>query len=314
MELYVYYGEEDFLREYNANKTAEAVNLTNPQMNLIKLTDETIDKLPDNCEQLPFFDEKKVIMIRNSGLFTSGKKVSAGTIEKVSNYLENAPDYAVIIFNEDNVDKRLTIYKKLSKIGKFEEVKYRELPDLTDWVCRGIKKCGAEIDTDAARYLAESCGPSMSYLYTEIQKLAALYQNGEKINKELIDNVCMKSMQGIIFDLTDAIGMKNKKRALELTDELILKKEAEQFIVIMLYKHFRNMFLVKSAMEEGLASAEYLGINPYVYRKLLGQVKNYSVKELYNILDKFAELDYKSKKSEIDLRIGLDIILSTDVI
>lgn len=310
MELYVFYGEEDFLREYNANKIINSYNLTNPSMNFVKLDDETISKLPDNCEQMPFCDEKKVILVKNSGLFTSGKKVSASVSDKVVEYLLNLPDYAVVVFNEESVDKRLTPYKKLSKVGKFEEEKYRGAVDLANWICSGMKKCGAEIDIEDAKYLAECSGPSMSYLHSEIKKLAVLNKEGEKITKQLIDDVCIKSMQGIIFDLTDAIGNKDKKKSLVLINELILKKEAEQFILIMLYKHFRNLFLLRAATDEGRASADELGINPYVYRKLLGQVKNYEKAELRNILKKLVELDVKSKKGELDLRVGLEVLLT----
>lgn len=310
MELYVFYGEEDFLREYNANKIINSCNLTNPSMNFVKLDDETIAKLPDNCEQMPFCDEKKIILVKNSGLFTSGKKVSASVSEKVVEYLLNLPDYAVVVFNEESVDKRLTPYKKLSKVGKFEEEKFRGTVDLANWICSGMKKCGAEIDIEEAKYLAECSGPSMSYLHSEIKKLAVLNKEGEKITKKLIDDVCIKSMQGIIFDLTDAIGTKDKKKSLILVNELILKKEAEQFILIMLYKHFRNLFLLRVATDEGRASAEELGINPYVYRKLLGQVKNYEKTELRNILKKLVELDVKSKKGELDLRVGLEVLLT----
>ena len=310
MELYVFYGEEDFLREYNSNKIVNDCNLSNPSMNFVKLDDETISKLPDNCEQMPFCDEKKVILVKNSGLFTSGKKVSASVTEKVVEYLLKLPDYAVVIFNEESVDKRLTPYKKLSKIGKFEELKYRGTVDLANWICSGMKKCNAQIDLEDAKYLADSCGPSMSYLYSEIKKLAVLNNEGEKITKDLINEVCVKSMQGIIFDLTDAIGNKDKKKSLILMNELILKKEAEQFILIMLYKHFRNLFLLRVATDEGRASADELSINPYVYRKLISQVKNYEKGELRNILRKLVELDVKSKKGEVDLRVGLEVLLT----
>ena len=45
MELYIFYGEEDFLREYNANKVIGECNLSNPSMNFVKLDDETISKI-----------------------------------------------------------------------------------------------------------------------------------------------------------------------------------------------------------------------------------------------------------------------------
>jgi len=309
--IYVFYGEEDFLREYNADKVIRECNLSNPDMNLVKLTDENISKIIDNAEQLPFFDEKKVIFVKNSGFFTSSKKISQSVTERITEYLLNLPLYVVLVFSEESVDKRLSQYKKLSKIANFEELKFRGQVDLANWICSGMKKSGAAIDMEASKYLADACGPSMSYLYTEIKKLAVLYKEGEKITTELIDKVCLKSEQGIIFDLTDAVGDKNKIKALKLMEELILKKEAEQFILIMLYKHFRNLFLLRVATNENLASAEYLGINPYVYRKLLSQVKNFSEEQLKNILATLTDLDYKSKRGEINLRIGMELVISS---
>lgn len=311
MGIYVFYGEEDFLRDYNADKVIRECNLSNPDMNLIKLTDENISKLIDNAEQLPFFDEKKVIFVKNSGFFTSSKKISQSITEKITEYLTILPDYVVLVFSEESVDKRLSQYKKLSKIANFEELKYRGQVDLANWICSGMKKSGAAIDMEVAKYLADACGPSMSYLYTEIKKLAVLYKEGEKITCELIDKVCLKSEQGIIFDLTDAVGDKNKVKALKLVEELILKKEAEQFILIMLYKHFRNLFLLRVATNENCASAEYLGINPYVYKKLLSQVKNFSEEQLRNILSILTDLDYKSKRGEINLRVGMELVISS---
>lgn len=309
MGVYVFYGEEDFLREYNSNKIINECNLTNPDMNFIKLNEESIGKLPDNAEQLPFIDNKKVIYVKNSGFFTSGKKISASVIERVTEYLTKVPEYVEIIFNEESVDKRLTPYKKLSKVVKFEEIKFRGEVDLANWICGGMKKCGAVIDFETAKYLGEVCGPSMSYLHSEIRKLAVLAKEGEKIDKDLIDKTCVKSSQGVIFDLTDAIGNGDKAKALKLLDELILKKEAEQFILIMLYKHFRNLFLLRVATDEGCASAEFLGINPYVYRKLLSQVKRFSSEKLREVLAKFTELDYKSKRGEVDLRFGIEMVI-----
>lgn len=313
MALYVFYGEEDFLRDYNANKIINELHLANPAMNLIRLGSENMDKLVANCEQMPFLDEKKVLYVKDSGLFTSGKKVPAAVTESVVSYLENLPEYVVVIFNEESVDKRLNAFKKIPKSATIEEFKYRGEVDLANWIVSGMKKSGASIDMETAKYLANSCGPSMSYLYSEIKKLAILAQSGELINRNLIDAVCLKSLQGMIFDLTDKIGEKDKKRALQLVDELLLKKESEQFILLMLYRHFRNLFLLKAAEEEGTASAGYLGINPYVYRKLVAQVKRFSKEELREILRKFFELDGKSKKGDMDLRIGLEVILAVTV-
>ena len=311
MPIYLNYGEESYLVEYNVNKLISEHDLSNPSMNLINLTDETIDKLIANCEQLPFFDDKKVIVAKNTGLFASGnKKVSSDIIEKTLEYIENLPEYVVLIFSEESVDKRLTAYKKVSKISKCIEYKYNNVVDLANWITKGIKTLGGKIEFDVAQYLAEVCGPSMTYLYTEIQKLATLNKMGREINKSLINSICMKSEQGIIFDLTDAIGNRNAKKSLVLINDFILQKQPEQYLIVMIYKHIRNLYAIKVAQREGRAGAEVLGMNPYVYKKAVPQANKFKEEELKSILMKIIELDEKSKIGEINIRIGIDAIVS----
>lgn len=311
MEIYLNYGEENFLVEYNTKKKVEEYNLSNPSMNLIYLNDDNIDKLIQNCEQLPFFDEKKVIVAKNTGIFASGnKKVSNDVVEKILEYVENLPDYIVLIFSEESVDKRLVAYKKISKIAKCTEYKYNNMVDLANWIVRGIKTLGGKIEFDVAQVLAEACGPSMTYLYTEIQKLATLSKEGREINNSLINSVCMKSEQGIIFDLTDAIGNREAKKALALINDFVLQKQPEQYLIVMIYKHIRNLYAIKVAQREGRASAEILGMNPYVYKKAIPQANKFTEQDLRKLLDKIIELDEKSKIGEMNIRIGMDTIVA----
>jgi len=307
MAIYLNYGEEEFLRQYNTDKLVENNSLANPEMNLIYLDDNSINKLIDNAEQLPFFDEKKVIVVKKSGIFTSSnKKISQTALDEILQYLEKLPEYVELIFNEEDVDKRLTAYKKISKIAKCTEYKYNSIVDLANWITRGMKSLGGEIDMKTAEYLAEVCGPSMKYLYTEVQKLAILSKEYEKITPKLIDKVCMKSEQGIIFDLTDGIGEKKHEKALQLINEFILQKQSEQYLLIMIYKHIRNLYTIKLGQAKGRVDAQELGINPYVLKKMTGQVNKFSLQELKNILINLIELDFKSKTGDMDVRIGLE--------
>ncbi|MBQ7668255.1 MAG: DNA polymerase III subunit delta [Clostridia bacterium] len=307
--IYLNYGEEEFLRDYNTKKQVESIELKNPGMNLVYLNEETIGRLPEYAEQMPFFDEKKIIVVKKSGLFASGsKKLNASLVEDTLEYLAKIPDFVELIFNEEDVDKRLTAYKQVSKIAKCTEYKYNSITDLANWIVRGMKKEGGEIDLKVAEYLAESCGPSMTYLYTEVKKLAVLAKTGVEITNKTIDDVCMKSEQGIIFDLTDSIGNKNSVKAVTLINDLVLQKQAEQYLLIMIYKHIRNLYMMKLAGVHG-APVEELGINPYVLRKLNTQVNKFSQEELKNLLKKLIELDKKSKSGDIDARIGLETIV-----
>lgn len=311
MSIYLNYGEEEFLRQYNTDKLVSSNSLMNPQMNLIYLDDTSINKIIEHAEQVPFLDEKKVIVVKKSGIFTSSNKKNSQTVlDEILNYLEKMPEYVELIFNEEDIDKRLTVYKKVSKIAKCTEYKYNSIVDLANWITRGMKSLGGEIDMKTAEYLAEVCGPSMKYLYTEIQKLAILSKEYERITPKLIDKVCMKSEQGIIFDLTDSIGEKKQEKALKLINEFILQKQSEQYLLIMVYKHIRSLYMVKLAQTKGKVDAQELGINPYVLKKVIAQVSKFALSDLKNMLINLIELDFKSKTGDIDVRIGLETAIA----
>lgn len=311
MAIYLNYGEEDFLIQYNTDKLVSNNALINPELNLVYLDDTSIGKLVEHAEQIPFLDKKKVIVVKKSGIFASGnKKISQTVLDEILQYLEKLPDYVELIFNEEDIDKRLTVYKKISKIAKCTEYKYNSIVDLANWIVRGMKSLGGEIDIKTAEYLAEVCGPSMKYLYTEVQKLAVLSKEYEKITPKLIDKVCMKSEQGIIFDLTDSIGEKKHEKALQLINEFILQKQSEQYLLIMIYKHIRSLYMLKLAQNKGKATAQELGINPYVLKKITAQVNKFSLQELKNILITLIELDFKNKTGDMDTRIGLESVIA----
>jgi len=307
----LFFGEEEYLVKYNSENAVKKANLQNPNMNYIKLDNKSIDKFIDNAEQLPFLDEKKVIYLKNTGLFmTTAKKISSILEENILNYLDNVPDYLEVIFVEESVDKRSGAYKKLSKIGKVNEYKYSTEKDLTGWVENILKKYNISMNKADIAYFIQICGPAMNSMMSELNKLIILALDGEKINREIIDDVCCRNIESVIFDLTDRIGEKKSKEAIKIINNLIMQKQAPQFIIIMIYKQIKNIYNVKLAMKEN-QPLEALGINPYVLRKTKEQASNYTTEELEGLINSFQELDGNIKIGNIDAVVGLErIILS----
>ena len=68
---------------------------------------------------MPFFAEKRLAILRDTGLF---KTASEGYAE----WLSSLPETAVVLFSESEIDKRNKLYKKLSDIGYAAEL---SMPD-----------------------------------------------------------------------------------------------------------------------------------------------------------------------------------------
>ena len=152
----------------------------------------------------------------------------------------------------------------------------------------------------------------MQELINETRKLIEYTGEGNTIIKESIDKLAIKKMESIIFDLTDSLGKKNTKEAIEVLRNLILSKEPLQKILITIYNHFKKIYLAKLAMIQNKDVTSFLDLKPnqaFLANKYKMQASYFKSKELRRILQEFCDLDYKYKIGLIDLNVGLEAIL-----
>lgn len=154
----------------------------------------------------------------------------------------------------------------------------------------------------------------MQELINEIRKLIEYVGQGGTITKEAVDMLSIKKLESVIFDLTDTLGKKDTKKALEVLQNLIYQKEPLQKILITLYNHFKKIYLTKIAIKENKNIAQSLNLKPnqtFLVKKYQIQAKYFNENELKIILQSLRDLDYKYKIGEIDLQVGLESILCT---
>ena len=146
-------------------------------------------------------------------------------------------------------------------------------------------------------------------------KYVSLLNMQEKIGtitKDDVNNLSVKEIQSVIFDLTDSLGAKEIDKALEILDNLIYQKEPLQKILIMLYNHFKKIYLYKLALDLHKDVSEVLGLKSnqsFLINKYGRQASYFKIDELQIILEEFNELDYNSKIGKIDLDVGLRSVL-----
>lgn len=152
----------------------------------------------------------------------------------------------------------------------------------------------------------------MQDLINEIRKLIEYVGENGQITKETIDILSIKQIDSVIFDLTDSLGKKDIKNALEVLNNLIYEKEPIQKILITLYNHFKKLYITKIATRNNKEIATSLGLKPnqtFLVRKYLTQSNYFKESELKNILKGLIDVDYKYKVGLIDVNVGLESVL-----
>ena len=263
--------------------------------------------------------EKKLIIARNTGLLKKeGKKKNTFNLElsnKVAEYLKDnfkqLEDSIVLVFIEEEAEKN-NLYKVIENVGvvcNFESLKLPGVMVRIKAICNAYK---VNIDEKTLRYFVENVGLDMQNVINEIRKLIEFAGEGGTITKEAVDKLSIKQLDSVIFDLTDSLGSKNTKKALEVLNNLLYQKEPIQKILVTLYNHFKKLYIVKLSEKYNKNVAESLNLKPnqaFLVNKYKAQCRYFSEQELRTLLSRLIDLDYNYKIGKIDINIGLEAIL-----
>ena len=152
----------------------------------------------------------------------------------------------------------------------------------------------------------------MQDLINEIRKLIEYTGPEGTITKKEIDLLSIKQIDSVIFDLTDNLGKKETKKAMDVLHNLIYEKEPIQKILITLYNHFKKLYIVKIAEENRKDLAIAMNLKPnqlFLTSKYKNQASYFKKQEIENILEEFINLDANYKSGLIDINVGLEAIL-----
>lgn len=183
--LYLLYGEERFLLENCLNKIQKIFGKKINGINFINLDNSSVTNIISDIQTPAFGYEKKLIIIRESGLLkkkTKGKKVSEENsnskeenkqVSRIAEYINNnintINESVIIVFVENEVDKN-ELYKVIEKNGivcEFTKLKPNDIIKKLKAICNAYK---VNIDENTLRYFLEICGTNMQELINEIRK------------------------------------------------------------------------------------------------------------------------------------------------
>ena len=327
--IYILYGPEKFILEGFLKKTKNRFNPIMKGINYILLEEEGVQNLISNIETPAFGFDKKLIIVKNSGLFKKENKKTSSKNPKIKeefysyikeNIIENNFSETenilltfsnVIVFIEDEIEMT-EIVKIVEKIGIVFNFKEQDAKDIIAKLRRIVKSYGVEISDTNLSYFISICGTNMQELINEIRKLIEYAGNQGKIEKKHIDMLCTKKIDAVIFDLTDNLGKKDIKKSLQILEDLKANKEPVQKIIITLYNHFRKLYIVKLCQKynENIALNLKLKSNQmFLVNKYVVQTKYFSEVDLRNILKELTLLDLNYKSGKIDVEVGLDAVL-----
>ena len=310
--LYLFHGNEHYLikhyeeelRRHLVPEGTEAMNLS-----VFQGKDITADMVINSAETLPFFNDHRLVIAKDTGFFSPGRKEES---DKLANYLDDISDTSVLLFIEPDIDKRSSLYKRAAKTGHIVEFKTPTEKDLMDWIVKFCRKQGKTMSTGTAVTLLRTVANDMDNIVSEMHKLIAYKGEQTEITAGDIALVCNQSLEAKIFDLVGAIGNKDTNRALNVFGSLLQMKESPIMVLSMIARQFRLILQCKHLSGKNMSPdqiAESLSLRTFIIRDCLNQAKNFDMRALKRAYESCLITDVKIKTGQMNDRLAVETLI-----
>lgn len=304
--FHLVYGSERYMVRYYKKSLMENLSSPDDEMNrtIFQGNDVNASAIADAGQILPFFADKRLLVVQDSGFFKSANDM----VE----YLEEFPETTYVIFVEREVDKRNRLYKWVAKNGCVTECQAQTEQMLKQWIGGYLKKCGKKISVSSVEHLIERTGTDMETLNNELDKVIGYVGERQEIQAEDIDAICSGMTVSRIFDMIDAVAAKEKDKALQLYDDLLANKESPMSILYLFSRHINILLQIKELSALGLNKndmAKKIGIPPFTVPKYGMQAKAFKRSKLLQMLESRLEYEERFKTGRLNDQLAVELFL-----
>ncbi len=306
-QVYLLFGEESYLKKQYKNKLSRAILPEDDTVNYAYYEGKGIraEELIDLAETLPFFAERRLIVVENSGFFKNASP-------ELADYMKSLPETVCFVFVENEVDKRGKMYKAVKAKGRVTELSRQDEKTLLYWIAANVKKEGKKMREADAKFLLSKVGTDMENISKELEKLFSYTLGQEEITVQDMNDICTTQITNKIFDMIEAVAAKRQKKALDYYYDLLALKEPPMRILYLLSRQFKLLLHVKDLSKKGYdraGIARDAGLHPFVAGKYVEQCKAFRSRELRDIMEEAARTEELVKTGRLGDVMGVELFI-----
>jgi len=260
---YVLVGDEAFFRKRCRDAILE--HLVAPDSRDFSffefdLSETSLGEILDRARTPSLMAPFQVFFVRGvKALF--GRGSNEEKISAIADYCKNPNPDALLVFVADHIsipadarrmemtdkDRYQKIREDLGPICGIVELARVEEGEAVRWIGEYCATRDVKIDADGARELVDALGGDMMTISNELEKLILYAGEKKKISLGDVETMVLSAKQRSLYELTDAISLKDRVRALEVLDAILSSGDGEEAAIghlYMLAKTFRQMLVI----------------------------------------------------------------------
>ena len=305
--LYLVFGDESYLRLAIRSELKAALTSLAGDMNVMyaRGAETDPDELIAFAETMPFFSERRVLFVEDTGFFKNGCR-------QLEAYLKDPSKTAVFVFVETSVDRGCAMFKRVRDRGRIVPCEEYTEDMLEKWIGHRLKEEGKAVQKAAVDELLARTGTDMSRIASELEKLIAYTGDRDGITKKDVQAVCSDFIDGRIYELTDALAEKNREKAFRSYQTMLAMNEPPAKIMISLIRQFELLLRISEMhrMNAGMDTImRVTGKRDFIVSKSIRQGKAISEPVLRSLLELCASNDRAVKNGLLDKHIAVEMVL-----
>ena len=243
-------------------------------------------------KQYPMMAERRLVILKEAQEFKQ--------LLELESYLnEPVPSTVFVIAHKyKSVDSRTKFAKLAQQKGvvfKAEKIRDYQLPE---WITSLLSSKGFTHTSKVPHILAESIGNDLSRISNEIDKLAIVLPEGQKIDEALVEKHIGISKEYNIFELNNAVGARDMVKALKIVKYFEANPKAGELVPVIgiLFKFFSQLMrihFIQDKSREGIAKA--INVHAFVAGELMNSRNHYNPKKVAENIELLYQYDLKSK-------------------
>lgn len=292
------YLKEKFIEKNTSNASSSVFDFNE---------NDSFEKMQSILRAESLFSSKKIIVIKSA--INSADKT---TQDKIVEYIESGDgsnDNVLIFWEENEPRKNNKLFKTM--ISKCKSEKFDKLAgvNLSNWIKEEFEARNITAGNSSINKLISFVGDDLFQMKNEIDKLSSFAKN-KNLKEEDIELLVKSKVEANIFETVEAIGAKDKNKALKLFHDQIEQGDDPFYILSMYVYQFRNLLKIGSFYFDGISDRDIIAketkLHPFVVQKGMQQLRDFSIQKLKLIYKELEKLDSGIKTGKVEIVDAMD--------
>jgi DNA polymerase-3 subunit delta len=308
--LYYFFGEDS----YNLSTTLSTLESSFTPMlqsdfdkEIIYSEDKSVGDILGHASSFPFGSERKLIIVKEAEKLKDKKPLK--------DYADSPVDFTVLAFFHNGLITNLNSepFKTLDAKGFLYEAKELKGKHLISWLVHEAEEKGKIFPDENAQLMVDIVGENRSILEVQLEKICIFLNNKKEITIETIQQISSELKQFNIFDLQNAIGLKDKTKSLSVANNLLDNGAEPTFIISMLTRYFTGLAKVTELRSKNIPdrdAARIVGTHPYFYPDYVKARTLYSDTKLVEVFRSLLKADVSIKTTSTDDKTLITLLIT----